>query len=452
MQITAPPEHEVTLITSAEGKRFCKTAVFHEDGSVTKNAPQFPKKDEPSVTMEVQPVRNLDEIASLMQELLTRFDTYPTHAQPSDIAPPLGQLAWPRWANAAKETNHLADAPKAFRIFDLDKVPMSEPGDPVASIKAALPNWMRGCGFVVAFSAGQRPDWGNLKAHVAMLLSKAVTSAEAKRLWEDEIKADVFDKACFSAGQALYTAVVCKTPAGHKAEDPLGEGRVVIVDGPPVPITTIPAATAKASTKAALPMGTKPVATPSEQRKRLGRALEMIGDRRDKDDIRIGFREGLRNLTLTYARLTFGVPRDREWLRQLAIDRCSEQGTLLEHCDTEHFDLRLGRDFDTHFDGACEKVDSDPTAWVVPEGGILDDELLEAAGIKLGLIERPKDGGGDLVEIGRMLLSLQPAALEWMQSGPLAAEHARVASAAAGDTDTETLARILKEAHDARSS
>jgi hypothetical protein len=449
----ALPEQEVTLITSAEGKRFCKTAVFQADGSVTKGTdPEFPNKKKPSVTLEVRPARNLDEIADLMKELLGRHDTYPTHARPSDIAPPLGELAWPRWTNAATETNHLADAPKAFRIFDLDKVPMSVRQDPVASIYAALPKWMNGCGMVIAFSASQRPDWNNLKAHVAMILSRPVTSAEAKRIWEDQIRADIFDEACFRAGQAIYTGVVCKDHAGRTIDDPLGESRIIIVQGPPVPITTIPVATAKKSTLAALPMGTKPATTPTEQRERLGRALEMIGDRRSQDDIRVGFREGLRNLTLTYARLTFGVPRDREWLRQLAIERCKEEGTLIKPCDHEHFELRLGKDFDAHFDGACEKVDSDPTSWVFPEVGIVDDELLEAAGIKLGQVDPPNMGGGDLAEIGRILLNLKPAALEWMQSSHSAAEHARVASAAVGDTDTETLARILKEAHDARSS
>ena len=453
MPTIAPPEYEVTIITSAEGRRFCKTAVFQEDGSVTKGRPpNFPDKENPSVKMEVRPVRTLDEMAELIEELLDRRDTYPTHARPSDIAPPLGDLAWPRWTNAAKETNHLADAPKAFRIFDLDDVPMSVPGDPVGSIYAALPEWMRGCGMVIAFSASQRPDWGNLKAHVAMMLSKPVTSAEAKRIWEDQIRADVFDEACFRAGQAIYTAVVCKDVTGREIADPLGENRIIIVDGPPVPITTIPAATMKASTLAALPFGSKPVATPTEQRERLGRALAMIGDRRDKDDIRIGFREGLRNLTLTYARLTFGVPRDREWLRQLAIDRCREEGTLLAPCDPEHFELRLGKDFDAHFDGACEKVDSDPVGWVLPEGGIIDDALMEAAGIKLGLVDPPQLGGGELTEIRRTLLNLKPAALEWMQRSPDNAEHARVAAAKAGDTGTETIARLLREAHDARST
>jgi|GEM_PF-5090778 len=350
-------------ILYAPGATFTKTLHLQPDGTFEKtdadNRLGFKYLPAP---FDVSTIEKLEEA---IRELAPLREAFPVRAAIIENPPgPEPGLIYRRISHGDTSTNALIAVPKSWACIDIDATSYRAPEgwmeDPEAMILEAitfhLPEPFWDAGVVVQFSSSMSAHGGDFRAHLWFSLSRATTSEELLWWLDPQIKVGLIDPAPLRPNQQLYTATPIWMDAnGIEIKDPLGEHRILRLDGPPVEVPKqIARPTPAHKPKREMSSAQRAEWDAKPLIEKLRPYLEQIGDHEGG----LGLYNGLLMLTWHYARLTKYQPRGIEWLRDLARARVMTPGVVTR--DVGYIEECLGPKFTRHYETACTKVDAEP--------------------------------------------------------------------------------------------
>lgn len=271
-------------------------------------------------TFEVQKVDDLEDFADLMNEALDWTNTYAVRGAVLASAVNDGKIA--RAHDRGNPNRSLVDTPRRINMIDVDDTQVRFPSDWRDDeegwwrmvIKDILPDAWHNAGHVIAYSGKADPLGGKPRAHIFSIFDRPLLSQQVKD-WAGGLA----DDAVLTPSQPHLTArPIWFNEDGALIDDPFGDRRVLMLNGPEVITPT--------DAELALMAPREKLVPPGEYKPRVGRygwtrLLKKFGEKQVGGE---GLNGVILRLTMSYCSLTPPRERDREMLRSLVTREVEE--------------------------------------------------------------------------------------------------------------------------------